>query len=98
MEQSRTPPETRDPRCPGLVLWNRLGVRDRGTAVWVLGQRAANCLHCMLSGPLRQLIEVEEWTVSGGLSWLQGGSRVREGEESGCRKPGLDTTRLMAAL
>jgi len=53
---------------------------------------------CMLSGPLRQLREGEEWTVSGGLSWLQGWSRVREGEESGCRKPGLDTTRLMAAL
>ena len=53
---------------------------------------------CMLSAPLRQLREGEEWTVSGELSWLQGGSRVREGEKSGCRKPGLDTIRLMAAL
>jgi hypothetical protein len=32
------------------------------------------------------------------LSWLQGGSRVMEREEPGCRKPEPDTIGLMTAL
>jgi hypothetical protein len=40
----------------------------------------------------------EERTVSGELSWLQDGSRVREGEESACGRPGLDTGGLMTAF